>query len=694
MKKKFRKYLSILLGFLVIATNCLGAEFIQSFGSIWISGFFETAADIAGNDEMVYVADMNNSQIPTYKRSLEPMFHFGGYGNKEGNFISIHGIYADNTSIYTASIDSFSQKKGRIQVFSKLGIFQKTFDKPERRSDFLRVTKTRDNLIIGLTENTICIYNTDGKLIKETNQALDIPFLFLQDITSLPDKTFAFIDRGRRGFFIANSAFNNVDLLADEYISIPVALASNMQKIYIADANGTIYCFSTDGKFIKSMSTNLYINGLFFLDSNTILATSALRRGIFKINWGTEKVEEITIEPTKDLELHWPTSVASDSDSLYLDDDFTGSIKILSSKNGQFVKQIGTIDQENIKAYQISVIDKNLIYTLSKANNTLIYKFNSDNQSVLLQGDANAEYIALCADKEGALFALNNQNKTIEKFSMNQLSAKYPLPPTDEPFEGLFVSDFIYVSYQNGEIVILDKKNGKVMSTILLHPIERLDQFNNFLVTENYFVISCREYHLMKLYTRANGQLFKTFGSIGGPKTYVQKENMGVDINFESGKFLFPEGISRWEDTFYVADSGNHRIQKIPLHYLWDKDNSISLQIGSLVATINFKSVKLDTVPRLYKNRVMCPLRFIGESLGAKVDWNPSNQKITISEENVTIEIWIGNIKMKVNNKEVTIDAPPFIQNSRTLVPIRVIMESLGGTVNWDSSKQTVTIRR
>lgn len=111
MNRIVRNFLCLFLGLLMIFTNCFGAEFIQSFGSIWISGFFETASDITGNDEMVYVADLNNSQIQAYKKTLEPLFHFGGYGANDGNFTSIHGIFADNASIYTASIDSFSLKK-------------------------------------------------------------------------------------------------------------------------------------------------------------------------------------------------------------------------------------------------------------------------------------------------------------------------------------------------------------------------------------------------------------------------------------------------------------------------------------------------------------------------------------------------------------------------------------------------------
>lgn len=694
MKKNTFSVISILMMTFLLFSLCCGAEFIQSFGSVWISGFFETASDITGNDEMIYIADMNNSQIQAYKKSMEPLFHFGGYGINDGNFTSIHGIYADNNSIYTASIDSFNQKSGRIQVFTKNGIFQQSFERPDKRSDFLRVTKTRDNLVIGITENTLCVYQESGNLIKETNQALDVPFLFLQDIASLPDKTFVFIDRGRRGFFVANSTLTKVRLYGDEYVSIPVSLTTYLQKIYVADANGTIYCFSTDGKLLKTIPTNLFINGMHLSSSSTLLATSALRRGIFEINLTTDQVKELTIEPTRDLELHWPTCLDTDGEFLYLDDDYTGAIKVLSANNGQFIKQLGTSNQENIKAYQLAVQNKNSLYSLSKTNSADIYKFTQDNQSLLLQGAENAEYIALQTDKKDSLYALDIHHKVVVHYYQDEAVAKFNLPPSSGTFQGMFVSDAIFLADQNGEVFILDKKSGKLDSTLQLKPINRFDEFNHFLVTDQYVIVSHRNDHMMKLYSRSSGQLYKTYGSIGGPKTFVQKENIGVDIGYESGRFLFPEGIMNHENFFFVADSGNHRIQKIPLHFLWDKDNIIYLQLGSYQATINFKVVKLDTPPQLYKNRTMVPLRFISEAFGAKVEWSQSAQKITISEENVTIEIWIGNVKMKVNNKEVIIDVPPLIQNNRTLVPVRVISESLGGIVVWDSAKQTIVIRR
>ena len=42
--------------------------------------------------------------------------------------------------------------------------------------------------------------------------------------------------------------------------------------------------------------------------------------------------------------------------------------------------------------------------------------------------------------------------------------------------------------------------------------------------------------------------------------------------------------------------------------------------------------------------------------------------------------------------KEVTLDAPPLIRNARTFVPIRFISETFGAKVEWEASNQTVTI--
>ncbi|MBP9019144.1 MAG: SMP-30/gluconolactonase/LRE family protein [Bacteroidales bacterium] len=56
------------------------------------------------------------------------------------------------------------------------------------------------------------------------------------------------------------------------------------------------------------------------------------------------------------------------------------------------------------------------------------------------------------------------------------------------------------------------------------------------------------------------------------------------------------------------------------------------------------------------------------------------------------IVLQIGKSNFTVNGEERTLDAPPMIKNGRTLLPIRAVVEALGGTVAWDNAQKKVTI--
>jgi hypothetical protein len=45
-----------------------------------------------------------------------------------------------------------------------------------------------------------------------------------------------------------------------------------------------------------------------------------------------------------------------------------------------------------------------------------------------------------------------------------------------------------------------------------------------------------------------------------------------------------------------------------------------------------------------------------------------------------------------INGEQKTLDSPPVIKNSRTLLPIRPVVEALGGTVSWDGTEKKVTV--
>lgn len=121
-------------------------------------------------------------------------------------------------------------------------------------------------------------------------------------------------------------------------------------------------------------------------------------------------------------------------------------------------------------------------------------------------------------------------------------------------------------------------------------------------------------------------------------------------------------------------------------------DISIVLQLNNLIASVQGSEKRLDVAPYTVNNRTLVPLRFVAEELGAKVDWNPTNQSITVTLNNSVISLWIDQKLANVNGKFVNLDVAPSIYKGRTMVPLRFISENFGMNVNYDSKTKEITV--
>ena len=72
---------------------------------------------------------------------------------------------------------------------------------------------------------------------------------------------------------------------------------------------------------------------------------------------------------------------------------------------------------------------------------------------------------------------------------------------------------------------------------------------------------------------------------------------------------------------------------------------------------------------------------------------NDESKTDSSTEEAKTIKMQIGNTKVTVDDKEISNDVAPVIVNDRTLVPIRIVTETLGGEVGWNDATKTVTLK-
>ena len=120
----------------------------------------------------------------------------------------------------------------------------------------------------------------------------------------------------------------------------------------------------------------------------------------------------------------------------------------------------------------------------------------------------------------------------------------------------------------------------------------------------------------------------------------------------------------------------------------------VKLQIGNKTGYVNGEAKALDAAPIIRNSRTMLPVRFVAESLGATVGWDGATSTVTVTTATTKLEIKIGATTAKVNGVEVTLDSPTFIESSRTYLPVRFVAENLGAEVAWDGATSTATLTK
>lgn len=89
------------------------------------------------------------------------------------------------------------------------------------------------------------------------------------------------------------------------------------------------------------------------------------------------------------------------------------------------------------------------------------------------------------------------------------------------------------------------------------------------------------------------------------------------------------------------------------------------------------------TIPVIVDNRTLIPIRAIVEKLGGKVSWNGAEEKISIQLDGTVIELWVGKNTARINGVEKTTDIAPILMGDRAMLPLRFVSENLGYQVNW-----------
>lgn len=117
--------------------------------------------------------------------------------------------------------------------------------------------------------------------------------------------------------------------------------------------------------------------------------------------------------------------------------------------------------------------------------------------------------------------------------------------------------------------------------------------------------------------------------------------------------------------------------------------------LDKIIVKVNEKAVSFDVDPFIDDNsRLMVPYRGIGEALGAEVIWEEATRSVTLKQAQKTVTLQIGEKKALVNGEERSMDTEAVIKNGRTFVPARFVSEFLGCDVEWNEVIRTVRIQK
>ena len=205
----------------------------------------------------------------------------------------------------------------------------------------------------------------------------------------------------------------------------------------------------------------------------------------------------------------------------------------------------------------------------------------------------------------------------------------------------------------------------------------------------------------------ANYQTYTAYQLLPDPKPQVTKTYLAkvAEIN---------KKIKNAEDAADNASmqSLNEDIamtQKITSRFYPDTEynNSILLifQIGNYMfasGNANYCMIGADHIipnsregaPYITNGHTMVPIRSVIEGLGGTVGWDPDLNGARCSLNGITITMPIGSEYAYINGEPFKMTTPAIVKNGRTMIPIRFVAESLGYEVDYISDGAFVVIKQ
>jgi hypothetical protein len=166
--------------------------------------------------------------------------------------------------------------------------------------------------------------------------------------------------------------------------------------------------------------------------------------------------------------------------------------------------------------------------------------------------------------------------------------------------------------------------------------------------------------------------------------TKITVNGSTVASETESGEFALGD-TNTTVTIVSTAENGESATYKLTIDRNGIVGGKIVLRIGSKTYIKDGESKSLAAAPYISNSRTQVPVRVIAEALGASVYYDSSSKQITIKKDDERMYMEVGKI---ING----FDVAPEIKNNTTFVPIRYVSEKLQCKCVYNSDSKEIII--
>jgi hypothetical protein len=124
--------------------------------------------------------------------------------------------------------------------------------------------------------------------------------------------------------------------------------------------------------------------------------------------------------------------------------------------------------------------------------------------------------------------------------------------------------------------------------------------------------------------------------------------------------------------------------------------NYILMKIGRDTMLVNEDVREIDpgrgTAPLIKNGRTLVPIRAIIEAMGGAAGWDAGERKVSLTANAHSVAMWINQKNIVVDGESKTMDVVPEIINDRTMLPIRFVVENIDCQIAWIGSTQEIVV--